>query len=92
MDYTDDFPLWEVCYGVKFKLTLEGKRTEWNKKQDYCLQIKTCLFLLDFWNILRFQGSVAIAGAAVKWLRDNLNMIEKASEIRKYEDNTLHIP
>ena len=29
------------------------------------------------------QGSVAITGAAVKWLRDNVNMISKASEIGK---------
>lgn len=32
---------------------------------------------------LLFQGSVAITGAAVKWLRDNLNVISSASEIGK---------
>ena len=30
------------------------------------------------------QGSVAITGAAVKWLRDNLNLFNKASEIGIY--------
>ncbi len=27
------------------------------------------------------QGSIAIAGAAVKWLRDNLGLIKDASEL-----------
>jgi glycerol kinase len=30
---------------------------------------------------LLLQGSVAIAGAAVKWLRDNLGIIKAAAEI-----------
>ena len=34
------------------------------------------------------QGSVAITGAAVKWLRDNLNLISKASEIGKIDMTT----
>ncbi|KAJ7376770.1 hypothetical protein OS493_032504 [Desmophyllum pertusum] len=31
--------------------------------------------------VYALEGSVAITGAAVKWLRDNLNLISKASEI-----------
>lgn len=31
--------------------------------------------------VYALEGSVAITGAAVKWLRDNLNVISKASEI-----------
>lgn len=34
------------------------------------------------------QGSVAITGAAVKWLRDNLNLFNKASEIGIYFFNS----
>ena len=30
-----------------------------------------------------FQGSVAIAGAAVKWLRDNIGIIENSADIGK---------
>jgi len=41
------------------------------------------------WNVV-LQGSVAITGAAVKWLRDNLNLISKASEIGKI-DKCCHI-
>lgn len=39
------------------------------------------------WNVA-LQGSVAITGAAVKWLRDNLNVISKASEIGKIDMTT----
>lgn len=41
------------------------------------------LWLLYLTLKLLFQGSVAITGAAVKWLRDNLNVIGSASEIGK---------
>lgn len=40
------------------------------------------------WHVA-LQGSVAITGAAVKWLRDNLNLISKASEIGKIDIVTL---
>ena len=36
------------------------------------------LFMVNY-----FQGSIAITGAAVKWLRDSLGLIETASETEK---------
>ena len=31
--------------------------------------------------IYMFQGAIAIAGASVKWLRDNLGIIKTAAEV-----------
>ena len=33
------------------------------------------------------EGSIAIAGASVKWLRDNLKLISKASEVGTFASN-----
>lgn len=33
------------------------------------------------------EGSVFVAGSAVQWLRDNLKMIEKSSEVEKYSEH-----
>lgn len=34
--------------------------------------------------VYALEGAVAIAGASVKWLRDNLGLIEKASQVGEY--------
>ncbi|KAJ3145318.1 hypothetical protein HDU89_007175 [Geranomyces variabilis] len=40
--------------------------------------------------VYALEGSVAIAGAGVKWLRDNLKMIKEASEINELAANVEH--
>ena len=40
--------------------------------------------------IYLIQGAIAIAGAAVQWLRDNIGIIEKSSDIGKFL-NKAHI-
>lgn len=37
------------------------------------------------------QGSVAIAGAAVRWLRDNLSIINSSSEVGMFAAGTLSL-
>lgn len=46
-------------------------------------KITLYLLMVTTYKITLTQGSVAITGAAVKWLRDNLNVISRASEIGK---------
>ena len=39
--------------------------------------------------VYALEGSIAVAGAAVKWLRDNLNMITESSDMGNCERITL---
>lgn len=40
--------------------------------------------------IYALEGSVAVAGAAVKWLRDNMRMIKTVGESEKRAQNVLN--
>ena len=57
-------------------LTTVGYKLGPNANPAYALEVRR----LTRGNI-DGQGSVAIAGAAVKWLRDNLGIIKESSEI-----------
>lgn len=43
--------------------------------------VSRCLGCLDSAVLSFSQGSVAIAGAVVRWLRDNMGIVQSSSEI-----------
>lgn len=40
--------------------------------------------------VYALEGSVAVAGAAFNWLKDNVNIIEDVTEIENLADRVLH--
>ena len=41
--------------------------------------------------VYALEGSVAIAGAALNWLRDNLNILPKFSEAQEIAENAVEV-
>ncbi|NXF59702.1 GLPK kinase, partial [Ciccaba nigrolineata] len=71
-----------VLYAVTISLQLETAATpplQSCKKEHKATNC--CLLMLQWFCFL--QGSVAIAGAVVRWLRDNLGIVKTAQEVEK---------
>ena len=62
-------------------LTTVGYKLGPNANATYALEVISYFSCIS--RVLSEQGSVAIAGAAVKWLRDNMGIIKESAEISK---------
>lgn len=80
------FWLWAflgVLQGVTVSLQLEATVTPPPQSLKKQRKTTSCCLLMEW--LCFFQGSVAIAGAVVRWLRDNLGIAKTSQEVGEYE-------